>query len=121
MFRTGPRSEVVDRLPAEGWHLADQDLQQLRTVSQHMWSAWGQTRLAERGNKEIREQATFWTQQTKSWFWPSNGTPCAPGKSLLSSEGLSWSQSPWKERLPSHLQDSPRPSSPPPPTPAPWT
>eukprot|EP00974_Lingulodinium_polyedra_P048213 4627644-Lingulodinium_polyedra.AAC.1 len=58
-FHTRPMSEVVDLLPAEGATLLPSDLEDLRQVSHNIWSGWGQTRLVEKGNKEVREQESF--------------------------------------------------------------
>ena len=71
-FNTRPLSELVDKLPAQGDTLLPEDLEEVRALSKAIWSGWGQTRLVERGNKEVRAQESFETSkkvlsQAKQW------------------------------------------------------
>ena len=58
-FNTKPLSEVAHMLPSEGHKLEPEHLQQLRELSTGIWGGWGQTKLVERGNREVREQESF--------------------------------------------------------------
>ena len=55
-FRTKPMAEVVDLLPAVGSTMSVADMEDLQRFAEVVWSGFGQSKVVEDANKEVRDK-----------------------------------------------------------------
>eukprot|EP00974_Lingulodinium_polyedra_P074780 7245392-Lingulodinium_polyedra.AAC.1 len=52
-------SDLCDRLLADGSGMQPSDLQAAKELAAQVWSGWGQSKVVEDSNKQVREQEGF--------------------------------------------------------------